>query len=107
LGQTRVNIEKIRYACTKVNRDPKDVNIAAIIYPNIMETTEASHDAREGRNEQSRQLLSGNIDQVGNDLREVKKIGVDYAILSYKRSPISNNIDKIIDVSKQLWRFVR
>jgi hypothetical protein len=33
--------------------------------------------------QQSRQLLKGNIDQVGNDLREINEIGVDHAILSY------------------------
>ena len=54
-----------------------------------------------------RQLLSGNIDQIGKDLQEINKIGVDHAILNFNRSSISNNIGNIIDVSKQLSDFIR
>jgi hypothetical protein len=41
------------------------------------------------------------------DLLEVKKAGVDHAILNYNRSEIDDNIDKIIEVSKQLSRYLR
>jgi hypothetical protein len=51
--------------------------------------------------------LSGSIDQVGKDLQEVKKAGIDHAILNYNRSVIRDNIGKIIEVSKQLSRFIR
>ena len=54
-----------------------------------------------------RQLFSGTIDQIGKDLQEIKEIGVDHVILNFNRSPISDNIDNIIDVSKQLSGFVR
>lgn len=107
LDQAKVNIEKIKKECHRANRDPKDINIAAILYPNIIDSDYVDK-KQESRNQQkSRQLLNGNIDQVGNDLREINEIGVNHAILSYNRSPISNNIDSIIDVSKKLWTFVR
>ena len=54
-----------------------------------------------------RQLLSGTIDQIGKDLQEIKEIGVDHVILNFNRSPISNNIDNTIDVSKQLSGFIK
>jgi len=54
-----------------------------------------------------RQPLSGSADQVGNDLHEIQRIGVDHLILNYNRSVISNNTDKIIEVSKQLSGFVK
>jgi hypothetical protein len=41
------------------------------------------------------------------DPQAIKGIGVDHVILNFNRSPISNNINNIIDVSKQLSRFVR
>ncbi len=107
LKQTKLNIEKINHECNKANRDPKDINIAAILYPNVIESSDASHTKLEDRNRHSRQLLNGTIDQVGNDLSEINKIGINHVILNYNRSPISNNIDKIIDVSKQLWTFIR
>jgi probable F420-dependent oxidoreductase len=113
LNQVKSNIDKINEECHKVNRDPKDINIAAILYPNIIHSgyTDNSNnnkkEVEENQQQQSRQPLKGNIDQVGNDLREINEIGVDHAILSYNRSPISNNINSIIDVSKQLLTFVR
>ena len=109
LNQVKSNIDKINEECHKVNRDPKDINIAAILYPNIIHSgyTDNKQEVEENQQQQSRQPLKGNIDQVGNDLREINEIGVDHAILSYNRSPISNNINNIIDVSKQLLTFVR
>jgi hypothetical protein len=55
---------------------------------------------------QQRHYLSGSIDQVGEDLQEIKKAGIDHVILNYNRSAISHNIGKIIEVSKQLSRFI-
>jgi probable F420-dependent oxidoreductase len=111
LDQVKSNIDKINEECHKVNRDPKDINIAAILYPNIIHSCYTDNnnkqEVEENQQQQSRQPLKGNIDQVGNDLREINEIGVDHAILSYNRSPISNNINSIIDVSKQLLTFVR
>jgi len=54
-----------------------------------------------------RQLLSGSIDHIGKDLQDIKKIGVEHAILNFNRSSISNNIDNIIDISKRLSGFIR
>ena len=108
--------DKPRNECYKAKRDPKDVHIAAILYPDIIEYRDNSNNNTDNKesNEKGlkskskqRQLLSGTIDQVGNDLQEIKEIGVDHLILNFNRSPISNNIDNIIGVSKQLSDFVR
>jgi alkanesulfonate monooxygenase SsuD/methylene tetrahydromethanopterin reductase-like flavin-dependent oxidoreductase (luciferase family) len=108
LNQVKSNINKINEECHKVNRDPEDINIAAILYPNVIDSDDTDNKQEDGNQQKSRrQLLNGNIDQVGNDLLEINKIGVDHAILNYNRSPISNDVDSIIDVSKQLWTFVR
>src|SRR5918995_6840658 len=91
LDQVKSNIDKINEECHKVNRDPKDINITAILYPNIIihsGYTDNNNNRQEEveenqQQQQSRQLLKGNIDEVGNDLREINEIGVDHAILSY------------------------
>lgn len=108
LSQVRVNIEKIKEECHKVNRDPKDIDIAAILYPNVIDSDDMDNrQGHENQRESSRILLSGDIDQVGRDLLEIKNIGVGNVIFNYNRSPISNNIDGIIDVSKKLREFIR
>ena len=109
LDQVKSYIDKIRNECYKAKRDPKDIHIVAILYPNIIDssynTDNKERDEEEPKHRQ--QLLSGNIDQIGKDLQEIREIGVDHAILNFNRSPISNNIGNIIDVSKQLSGFIR
>jgi hypothetical protein len=61
----------------------------------------------DGKSEQ-RPLLNGSIDEIGKDLQEIKKVGVDHAIFNYNRSSINSiNIDKIIDISKQFSTFLK
>ena len=108
LSQVKLNIEKIEEECHKVNRDPKDINIAAILYPNVIDSDDTDNrQGHENQRESSRILLNGDIDQVGRDLLEIKNIGVGNVIFNYNRSPISNNIDSIIDVSKKLREFIK
>jgi probable F420-dependent oxidoreductase len=107
LDQVRSNIGKIKEECYKVNRDPEDINIAAILYPNILDSGGITNKQEKENQQKSSHLLNGDIDQVGNDLREIHDLGVNHAILNYNRSPISNDIDSIIDVSKRLWAFIR
>ncbi len=104
--------DKLRDECYKAKRDPKDVHIAAILYPDVKEFRYSNNnDNKEsigkGFKSKQRQLLSGTIDQVGKDVQKVKETGVDHVILNFNRSTISNNIDNIIDISKQLSGFVR
>ena len=109
LDQVKSRIGNIRNECSKVKRDPKDVLIAAILYPDIIEYRYNADDKESNEKEvksKQRQLLSGTIDQIGKDLQEIKEIGVDHVILNFNRSSISSNIDNIINVSKQLSGFI-
>lgn len=104
LDQVKSNICKLEEECRKVNRDFNDIKIAAILYPLIIDSV----DKRQGVNQRkTRNLMNGNLDQVGNDLLEISDIGVDQVILNYNRSPISNNIGALIELTKKLRKFVR
>jgi len=105
LDEAKSNLNRIRNECRKAKKDPKDIHIAAILYPNVIDSSNT--DKERHRIQPKRQFLSGSVDQVGTDLQEVKRIGVDHLILNYNRSVISDNTDKIIEVSKQLSGFVR
>jgi len=108
LDQVKSYIDKIRDECYKAKRDYKDIQIAAILYPNVIDSRYTDNNNRDKKQPTHRQqLLSGSIGQIGNDLQEIKKIGVDHAILNFNRSSIANNIDNIIDVSTQLSEFIR
>jgi len=116
LDEIKSYIDKLRNECYKAKRDPKDVHIAAIVYPDVIEyrySNNKNTDNKESNEkglkskQRPRQLLCGTIDQIGKDLQEIKGIGVDHVILNFNRSPISNNIDNIIVVTKQLSGFIR
>jgi alkanesulfonate monooxygenase SsuD/methylene tetrahydromethanopterin reductase-like flavin-dependent oxidoreductase (luciferase family) len=109
LDQVKSFIGKLRNECYKAKRDPKDVHIAAILYPDVIEyryKADNKQSNEKGVKSLQRQLLGGTIDQIGKDLQEIKEMGVDHVILNFNRSSISNNIDNIIDVSKQLSGFI-
>ena len=72
------------------------------MYPDVIDSGNTDIE-RHGK----QHLLSGSVDQVGEHLQEVERIGVDHLILNYNRSVISDNTDKIIEVSKELSGFVR
>jgi hypothetical protein len=101
LDEVKSNINKIKDECYKINIYRRDIHTAAILYPNVIYSDYTEEER------QQRHFLNGSIDQVGKDLQEVKKAGIDHAILNYNRSIISDNIGKIIEVSKQLSRFIR
>jgi probable F420-dependent oxidoreductase len=107
LDQAKGDIDIMKKECYRANRDPKDINISAIVYPNIIDSDYIDIKQEGGNQQKSRRLLNGNIEQVGNDLRQINEIGVNQAILNYNRSSMGNDIDGIIDVSKRLWTFIR
>jgi|SoiMethySBSTD1v2_1073268.scaffolds.fasta_scaffold203103_1 probable F420-dependent oxidoreductase len=116
LRQTKSNIEMIKKECLKVNRDPDEIEIAAIVYPNIeglnsdddyIEPAQPNGKWQKQQMKNSRHLLNGSVEQLAGDLRQIGEIGVDLAVLNYNRSPISNSIDGMIEVTRQLDKLVK
>ena len=52
-------------------------------------------------------LRTGTIDQIGDDIRGMKDIGVDHIIFDYMFAPIGSNVADMIDMSKKLSKFAR
>ncbi|HEY7571505.1 MAG TPA: hypothetical protein VH796_09055 [Nitrososphaeraceae archaeon] len=51
--------------------------------------------------------LTGTIDQVGSDMERIKQIGVDKIIFGNNFIPTGRNLDKMLDITKQLATFAR
>jgi hypothetical protein len=51
--------------------------------------------------------LTGTIEQIGEDIKKIKYLGVDHIIFGYNFLPLGKDIDKMIDLTKQLSRFTR
>lgn len=51
--------------------------------------------------------MTGTIDEIGSDIRKIKDMGVVHIVLGFFFSLIYGDIDKTIEVSKQLSKFTK
>jgi probable F420-dependent oxidoreductase len=90
-------IKTIKDAANKTNKNPDNFNIILLTYPNIVDSKSASQ----------RFPLTGTIDQVADDMQRIKQMGIDHIIFGYNFIPIGRDVDKMIDITKQLSKFAR
>ena len=72
LDQVKSYIDKIRNECYKAKRHDKDIQIAAILYPDVIDSSYTDNKERDEKEPKHRRLLSGSIDQIGKYLHEIK-----------------------------------
>jgi hypothetical protein len=51
--------------------------------------------------------MTGTIDQIGTDIDQIKAMGVEHIMFGHKFSPIGKDMNKMIEITKQLARFAR
>lgn len=77
------------------NRSPKELKIATLVFPQIDNTS------RTKQNSNQQVPLSGTIDEIGNDLRKIKEMGVEHVIFGF----MGMDSKQLIDTVKQFSRF--
>jgi probable F420-dependent oxidoreductase len=101
LEQQEQAINALRESARKANRDPSDIRIVVLTYPNLLDSSSTSS------SNQQRLPLTGTIDQIGNDLEQIKAIGAEHIIFGYAFSPIGRDAKKMMEITKQLARFAK
>ena len=51
--------------------------------------------------------MTGTIDEIGMDIQRIKEIGINHIIFGYNFTPIGEDIDSMIRITKQLSKFAR
>ena len=51
--------------------------------------------------------MSGTIEEIADDIREIKDIGIEHVVFSNFFTPLYENIDQSIEISKQLLQFAK
>jgi hypothetical protein len=69
---------------TSYKKDPDKFSIILLTYPAILENS------------------TGTIDEIGMDIKRIKEIGISHIIFGYNFSPIGEDIDRMISITKQL-----
>jgi probable F420-dependent oxidoreductase len=101
LEQQEQAINELRETARKANKDPSNIRIFVLSYPNVLDSSQSSS------SNQPRLPMSGTIDQIGSDIERIKAMGVEHIIFGYAFSPIGREAKKMMDVTKQLARFAR
>jgi alkanesulfonate monooxygenase SsuD/methylene tetrahydromethanopterin reductase-like flavin-dependent oxidoreductase (luciferase family) len=94
-------IKTIKDIANKANKDPNNFKVILLTYPNIVDSKSQSINAGQ------RFPLTGTIDQAGNDIQRIKQMGIDHIIFGYNFIPTGRDLDKVIDITKQLSKFAR
>lgn len=95
-------IKSMNEMASKANKDPNEFKTILLTYPNIVESKN-----EQLTNESQRFPLTGTIDQIGNDIERIKKMGVDHIVFGYNFLPIGRDIDSVINKSKELSKYAR
>ena len=102
LEQQEQAINGLREAARKSNKDPSNIRIFVLSYPNVLDSSSQSSSSN-----QPRSPMSGTIDQIGTDIDRFKAMGAEHIIFGYAFSPIGKDVKKMMEVTKQLARFAR
>lgn len=98
LGQLEQDIKNLREVARKANRDPTNVSVYVLAYPNL-------HDS--DISETKRLPMTGSIRQIGSDIEQMKAIGVNHIVFGYVFTHIGRDVKKMIEVTIQLANFAR
>jgi len=94
-------IKTIKDIANKANKDPNNFKVILLTHPNIVDSKNQS------TNDSQRFPLTGTIDQAGSDIKRIKQMGIDHIIFGYNFIPLGRNLDKMLDITKQLSKFAR
>lgn len=92
-------METIKGNAKKANKDPNNFRVILLTYPSV--------ESKEEKNINNRFPMTGTVDQIGKDIKELKDIGIDHIIFGHNFSPLGKDIDKMIDTTKQFAKFAR
>ena len=99
LEQLEQVINGLKENARKNDRDPSKISIYIGSYPNVLESSVAPNKIRSP--------MSGTIEQIGNDIEQIKAMGTNHIFFGYMSSSIHNEMKKMVQITKQLARFAK
>ena len=103
------SISELKDRARKANKNPNDFRIILLTYPGrSFNKSDGSNSNNNNNNSPTRLPFTGTIDEIGTDIQRIKEFGiVDHIIFSYNFSAEAENIDKMIDITKQFSKFAK
>jgi probable F420-dependent oxidoreductase len=100
-------IKNIKDIANKANKDPNNFKVILLAHLNV--ALDSKSQSTTTTSEGQRFPFAGTIDQIGNDIRRVKQMDmdIDHIVLGYNFIPMGKDVDKMLDITKQLAKFAR
>ena len=99
LEQLEQMINGLKESTRKLDKDPSNIGIYIGPYPNVLESPVSSNETRSP--------MTGTIEQIGSDIEQIKAMGTNHIFFGYMYSSISNDMKKMVEVTKQFARFAK
>ncbi len=96
-------IRNIKDIATKANKDPNNFKAILLAHLNI----DFDSKNQSITNEDQRFPLTGTIDQIIDDIKRIKQMDIDHIVFGYNFISVGKDIDKMLDITKQLSKFAR
>jgi len=100
LEQLEQAINGLRERARKTGKDPSKIRIFVLTYPNILDSSSTS-------SKEQRLPMTGTSDQIGSDIARIKAMDVEHIIFGHAFSPVSKDMKKMIEVTKQFATFAK
>ena len=97
-------IKAIKDIANKANKDPNKFKVILLAHLNVALDPKSQSITT---NEDQRFPFTGTIDQIGNDIKRIKQMDIDHIIFGYVFVPIGRDVNKMLDLTKQLAKFAR
>lgn len=97
-------IKTIKDIANKANKDPNKFKVILLAHLNVALDSKSQSTTT---NEDQRFPFTGTIDQIGNDIKRIKQMDIDHIIFGYVFVPIGRDVNKMLDLTKQLAKFAR
>ena len=103
LEQLEQVINGLREGARKADKDPSKIRVFVSTYPNVLDSSSTAASS----SKEQRLPMTGTIDQIGSDIDQIKAIDVEHIIFAHVFSPIAKDMNKMIEITKQLARFAK
>jgi hypothetical protein len=94
------SMKSMKEQANRAGKNPDNFRTIVLTYPNVRE-------GQSSKKDESRFPLSGSIDEIGSDIQRIKRMGVDHIAFGYNFVQIGRDVNKMIEISKQLSAFTR
>jgi probable F420-dependent oxidoreductase len=100
LEQLEQAINELKESARKGDKEPSEISIYMVSYPNILESTPSSYN-------QNRMPMTGTIEEIGSDIEHIKAMGTDHIIFGHLFSSVGSDMKEMVEVTMQLARFAK